>query len=164
METAVQSDPSNAELQYNLANAYNSAGNPKEGTKPANSQELLAKAEAAYMAALKADPNNAGYQYNTGVLYYNQATDINNEMNKLGNTPAEVKKYDQMLIVRDSLFAKALPYLEKSISLLEPNAGSLNEEDKFTYQSSLVALSQMYARQNKMDKVAEIKAKIDAIK
>jgi Flp pilus assembly protein TadD len=164
LEAAVQTDPNNAELNYNLANAYNSVANPKEGTKPANAAEMIAKAEAAYMTALKIEPNNAGYHYNTGVLYYNQATDINNEMNKLGNTPPEQKKYDGLLAQRDALFAKSVPYLEKAVSLLEPNVKSLTADDKFTYESSLTALSQMFARQNKMDKVAEIKAKIDAMK
>src|SRR5690606_13704035 len=58
LEAAVASDPNNGELLFNLANGYNNMAFPKEGDKPANYQELIGKAEAAYEKALQISPNN----------------------------------------------------------------------------------------------------------
>ena len=42
------------------------------------------------------------------------------EMNSLGMSSADQKKYDQIVKKRTSLYAKALPYLENCIRI-EPN-------------------------------------------
>lgn len=168
LEEAVAADPNSAELQFNLANGYNSMANPKDAAgkelpKPANYAELIGKAETAYMNALKASPNNPEYNYNTGVLYYNQATEFNNQMNAIkGSSAAEQKKYDDLMKKRDALFAKALPFLEKTFTTMEPNVASLNEQDRFTYRASLQAAREIYARQNQLDKAAELKKKLEA--
>ncbi|RYD55954.1 MAG: hypothetical protein EOP56_13535 [Sphingobacteriales bacterium] len=169
LEEAVAADPNSAELQFNLANGYNGMANPKDASgkelaKPANYAELLGKAETAYTSALKTSPNNAEYNYNAGVLYYNQATEFNNQMNAIkGNSAAEQKKYDDLLKKRDAMFAKALPYLEKAASIMEPNLTSLGDQDKMTYRASLQASREIYARQNQLDKAAEMKKKIESM-
>lgn len=167
LEDAVAKDPNSGVLQFNLANGYMGLAAPKDATgkdlpKPSNYNEYIGKAESAYMAALKAEPTNAEYNYNTGVLYYNQATEINKQMNQLGTTPADDKKYKELETVRNGLFDKAAPYFESSYSQLEPKASSLSPEDKVTYQSALVALKEIYAKQNKLDKSGEMKKKLDA--
>lgn len=167
LEDAVTADPNNAELIYNLANGYNNMANPKDANgkelpKPANYTDLIAKAEAAYLNVIKVSPNNAEYNYNTGVLYYNQATAINNQMNEIkGNSPAEQKKYGELQAKRDAMFGKSLPYLEKTASIMEPNAANLNEDDRRTYRASLQAAREIYARQNQLDKAAELKKKLE---
>lgn len=167
LEDAVAKDPGSAVLQFNLANGYVGLANPKDANdkelpKPANYKEYIGKAEAAYMAALKAEPNNAEYNYNTGVLYYNQATEINRQMNELGTSAADDKKYKEFEVVRNDLFNKAEPFFQAAYTALEPKATSLSAEDKLTYQSALVALKEIYAKQNKLDKSSEMKKKLDA--
>lgn len=170
LEEAVAKDPGSAVLQFNLANGYIGMAFPKdangkEGPKPANFAELINKSEAAYLAALKVEPKNAEYNYNTGVLYYNQATEINKQMNDItGTSAAENKKYDELKAKRDAFFTKAEPFFQATYGELEPKVGSMSPEDKFTYQSALVALKEIYAKQDKLDKSAEMKKKLDASK
>lgn len=168
LEEAIAKNPSNASYQMQLANTYNTMANPKDASgndmpKPVNSGELMDKAEGYYLAALKIDPSNIGYSYNTGALYFNKATEVNNQMNKVtGTSAAEVKKYDELKAQRDKYFEQAIPYLEKTYLALDPKVSSLNDDDRFYYQSSLVALREIYARQNKLDKAKELKDKLDA--
>lgn len=177
LEDAVAKEPGNAELQFNLANGYNNLAFPKDATgkelpKPANFEELFSKAEGTYQKALAIDGANGGYNYNMGVLYYNLATDNNKRMNELADVinkskvPAEKKKqedaYAKLNVTRDANFEKAIPYLVKTVAAYEPNAKSLGSDDKFSYQSALVALKEIYARKNDMTKSAEYKAKLDA--
>ncbi len=179
LEDAVAKDPNNAELLFNLANGYNNMAFPKptegkEPTKPANFVELFSKAEDGYKKAINVDPNNVGYNYNLGVLYYNQATDYNRQMNAAADASnsakvaAEKKKhedaYNQLTINRDASFDKAIPYLSKIISTLESTIDKASEDDRFSYQSALMALKEIYARKNDMVKSGEYKQKLDAFR
>lgn len=170
LEEAVAKDPNNVDLLSNLADTYTGMAFPKDAqgkelAQPANYTELLGKAEESYNAALKADPNNAGINYNAGVLLYNQATEVNKQMNNIkGNSAAETKKFDELKAKRDGIFSKAVPYFEKTIALLDAKGTALSADDKFTYQSTAVALKEIYVRQDKMDKASQMKAKLEAMK
>lgn len=162
LKAAVESDPTNAELLYNLANVYNSMAFNQEGGKPENYEELITKAEENYLKAIAISPDNFLYNYNTGAMYYNQGTEINKEMNAIeGTSAAEQKKYDALLKQREAYFEKALPYLEKTYTLIEPNLASASADDKNTYVASVQAAREIYARQNKLDKSAELKKKLE---
>lgn len=165
LQAAVAEEPENALYQYNLANAYTNMAFPKEGAKPTNVEELIAKAEAGFAKALALEPENLGYHYDMGVLYFNQATTLTDQMNNISGTTAEDnKKWDALNAQRNVYFDKAFPHLEKIAVSLEPKMKELDADNMFIYQSSLAAMSQIYALQNKMDKVAEIKKKIDESK
>ncbi len=170
LEEAVAKDPNNPELLFNLGNGYNNLAFPKDATgkdlpKPANYAELIGKAEDAYTKAIAADKENKSeYSYNLGALYFNQASGIINEMNGLGTSAADQKKYDDLAVRRDAMFGKALPHLEKVYTSLDAKLSKLNQDDKVTYQSVIFALREVYAKQNKMDKVTEMKNKLDAFK
>jgi hypothetical protein len=169
LEDAVAKEPNNPILLFNLANGYNNMAFPKDANgkelpKPANYGELIAKAEAAYTAALKADANNVDYSYNIGVLYFNQASDVNKQMNALGTTAADQKNYDELKAKRDFLFGQALPHFDKVYQNFDAKTTSLNAEDKFTYQSTLVAMKEIYAKQNNMARSDEMKKKLEASK
>jgi len=165
LEDAAVKEPDNADIQYNLATTYLGMANPKDGKKPANSAELSAKSEAAFQHALKLSPDNAGYNYNFGALYYNQATDYNEQMNSIsGSSAAETKKYEELKAKRDELFSKSLSYFEKSYSVLSAKESDLKGEDLRFYKSTLSALNVVYTRQSKNDKAAEMKKKYDALK
>jgi len=165
LEAAVAEEPGNAMYQYNLANAYTNMAFPKEGAAPSNVDELIAKAEAGFNKALSLEPDNVGYHYDMGVLYFNQASKVTNQMNEVTGTSAEDdKKWKTLDAKRTALFEKAFPHLEKVYVTLEPKVKELDADNKFIYQSSLAAMSEIYARQNKLDKASEMKKKIEESK
>jgi len=97
-------------------------------------------------------------------LYYNQATDVNEQMNAItGSSAADMKKYDELKTKRDGLFVKSAPYFEKAYSVFSANEANLKGEDKRTYKSTLLALSHVYATQSKLDKATEMKKKYDSM-
>jgi hypothetical protein len=164
LEETAAKEPENADVQFNIATTYLGMVNPKDGKKPANAAELYGKAESAFQAALKTAPDNGGFNYNFGALYYTQAVDVNEQMNALGNTAADQKKYDELKAKRDGLFTKSTPYFEKAYSTYSANEANLKGDDKITYKQTLIALKEVYARQSKMDKSAEMQKKYDSLK
>ena len=164
LEEASVKEPNNPDIVFNLATTYLSMASPKDGKRPANADELTANAEDAFARALKIAPDNAGYNYNFGALYYNQATELNNAMNAItGQSAADLKKYDDLKAKRDVLFGKSMPYFEKAYTVLSANENNLKGEDMSTYKSTLLALREVYARQNKNDKSAEMKKKYEGL-
>lgn len=171
LEDAVKTEPNNADMWFNLGTTYDGMANPKDKSdnelpKPANFEELFKKSENAYQTALRIEPNKTDASYNLGALYYNRAVMVNKEMNEIkGATAADQKKYDALKATRDEWFGRAMPSLEQALSSLDGKPfASLGEGDKFTYQASIMALKEIYAKQNKMDKVADLKKKLEAIK
>ena len=155
-------EPNRADLQLNLGMAYQGLANPKDGKKPANAEELNAKAEAAYAKAISLAPEDANINFNLGILYFNQGVELNSDMGKVtGTSDADNKKYDDLKVKRDAKFTKATPYLEKCYSILSPKySPSMSADDKETYHSTLSALKQVYAVQNKTDKMKEMGEKM----
>ncbi len=132
-------NPSNSELYYNLGViAYTNKQN--------------AEAEAMYKKAIEIDPKNANANLNMAILKLDAEKDIIAQMNKLGSTPADEKKYQILKTQRNGLFEGALPYLEKSVEL-----DSKNKEAATTLLSVYKALELM-------DKAKALKAKIEAAK
>jgi len=165
LEEATKNEPNNSDILFNMATTYLVMSAPKDGKKPANAAELLSKSEDAFTRLVKLSPDNASYNTNFGVLYFNQATEYNDQINAItGSSAADQKKYEELKAKRDALFAKSAPYFEKAYSILSPNDGKLQNEDLKTYKSVLQALSKIYAMQNKLDKSTEMKAKSDALK
>ena len=72
--------------------------------KPMVDPALVAKAEASYLKAIQANGNQADYQYNLGALYYNNAVEVNKQMNAIaGSSAAEIKKYEALKKQRDEV-------------------------------------------------------------
>lgn len=161
LEDAVQADPNNPELYSFLAQGYMGLAAPDGGDKAANYDELMGKAEAAYAKAVELDPNNYLYNFNFGAFYFNRASAVFEQMNKLGTSAADDKKYGELDKIVKELFAKALPLLTKTQEILEPKLSTMDANDKSTYISSLSAMREIYARSNEMDKAKEMKTKID---
>ena len=161
LEEAAAKEPDNSDIQFNLATTYLSMANPKD-KKPANAAELVSKSEEAFTRALKGAPDNSAINYNFGTLYYNQATDFNDQMNQVSAN--DQKKYDDLKAKRDALFGKAMPYFEKAYAGFSARESDLKSEDMKTYKYTALALKEIYARQNKMDKSMEMKKKADSMK
>ena len=170
LEDAVSKDPANSDLQINLAKGYSGMAFPKDEkgkdiAKPANYAELTTKAENAYMAAMKSKPDNIESNFGLAVLYYNEGVYVNKQMNDIpGSSTNEQKQIDDLKAQRDALFAKAVPYFEKTCTILEAGAGKMSADDKDSYVASLRVLKEIYMRQNKADKSEAMKKKLDALK
>ena len=117
LEDVITKDPNNAELLFTLGITYENLsknGKDKLG-KPMVDPAIVAKAEASYLKAIQANGNQADYQYNLGALYYNNAVEVNKQMNAIaGSSAAEIKKYESLKKQRDEVFNKGLPYLAKA--------------------------------------------------
>lgn len=170
LEEASKADPSNAELLFNLGNAYQSAAFPKDASgrdqaRPSNYTELFTKAESAYKRAVELNTTNPDFNYNLGVLYYGAAAEVNRKMNEIkGTSPAEQKQYDGLLAERNSWFDKALAPFEAAYSALDARAGSLKSEEKATYQRTMIGLQEIYSRRNNKAKTDELKRKLDTLR
>lgn len=163
LEDAVAADPNNAELQFFLGQSYAELANPEKGDKPVNRDELMNKAEAAYKKAVELDPENITYNFNFGAFYFNQAGPLNDTMTDLGTTPAENKKYEELNNEVKALYAKAMPYLQKTYDILNAKSDDLNAEDKSTFINSIKAMREIHARRGDTDKSKALKEKLDQL-
>lgn len=128
MEEATQKDPNNAELQYNLGVLAAEANNVDESIK-------------YYEKAIAIDPSYVDAYTNLAVVILQGESDIVEEMNSLGTSAADNKKYDELKEKRTGLYRKAVPYLEKALELRKTNIdaartlmniySALGETDKF---------------------------------
>ena len=162
LEENAAKEPNSADVHYNMGLVYQGLANPKDGPKPANAAEYNSKAEKAFAEAVKLAPENANYNYNYGVIYYMQAFSFNEQMNNItGTTKLELAKYDELKAKRDAMFEKSLPGLEKATDILSAkDFSSMRPDDKDTYHDALTALKQIYAVQNKSDKVTDVVKKL----
>ena len=107
IEEATTKDPKNAELQYNLGVLAAEAGD-------------IATAKKYYDKAIAIDPNYSDAQTNMAVLILNGEQKIIEEMNSLGSSAADNKKYDALKLKREEIYKEAIPYLEASLRI-KPN-------------------------------------------
>ncbi|MBT8324406.1 MAG: tetratricopeptide repeat protein [Winogradskyella sp.] len=128
MEEATTKDPDNAELQYNLGVLAAEGGNTEAAMK-------------YYKKALALDPNYADAQINMAVVILDGEAAIVEEMNGLGNSAADNRRYDELKEERAELYRTAIPYLKKALELKKNNIdaartlmniySALGETDKF---------------------------------
>jgi hypothetical protein len=83
-------------------------------------------------------------------------------MSKLGNTPADDKKYDELKKIKLSLYTKSLPYFQKSYDLLNAKS-SLSDDEKATFQGTLVALQTIFESLGQSEKGTEMANKLKTL-
>lgn len=132
-------EPSNSELYYNLGVI-------------ANNNKEFAEAETMYKKAIELDPKNGNANLNMAIIKLDAEKDIIAQMNKLGNTPADDKKYAVLKTKRNALLQGALPYLEAAVEI------DLSNKDAAT------TLISVYKALEFMDKAKALKARVDAAK
>mgnify|MGYP001324534563 CR=1 FL=1 len=131
-EKAVQNDPKNASIVFNLAVLYDKANNTE-------------KALSNYLKAIEIKPDYGDAYFNMGVMYFNQGVQFNKKMNDVDEkVDKDGKIYDGLKKQRDEVFAKALPYLEKAYAINPKN----ND-----YKSNL---KKVYASMNLFEKAKAI--------
>ncbi len=114
-------------LMYNETIDYISKLQPKkdadfyfnEGVK-ANENKFFYTAKENYLKALELDSNHLSTLINLSVLILKDENDIVEEMNSLGFSDTDKKKYTELSDKRKTIYKEALPYLERAIKI-SPN-------------------------------------------
>ena len=153
LKEGIALEPKKTDLYIILGQTYYNMANPNKGDKPANAKDLEQNALAQYNKVVELEPNNYFGQFYIGLLYFNQAKTVTDEMNK-----ADDKKYEALKPVRDGLLAKCVPFLEKAKTSIE--AEQINDSNKDTYKQVLSGLLQTYNITGKSEKANAIKALI----
>jgi hypothetical protein len=157
LKEGIALEPKKTELYIILGQTYYNMANPVKGDKPANAKEMEQNALAQYNKVIELEPNNYYGQFYTGLLYFNQAKTVTDEMNK-----ADDKKYATMKPIRDGLLDKSIPFLEKAKISIE--AEQINDSNKETYKQVLLGLSQIYNITGKAEKASAIQALMNKTK
>ncbi|MBX2827932.1 MAG: tetratricopeptide repeat protein [Flavobacteriaceae bacterium] len=79
------------------------------------------RAKEYYKKTLELDPNHVNAKINLSILILDQETAILDEMNNLGMTPEDDKRYEELKVERYNLYNEALPYLESIVELQPKN-------------------------------------------
>ncbi|SEP33999.1 Tetratricopeptide repeat-containing protein [Flavobacterium sp. CF108] len=101
---ALQKDPNNADLVFNL------------GVLSANAKNE-ADAEKYYLKAIEINPNYTNAYLNLAALKLEAEKPIIDEMNKLGTSAKDMKRYDVLKAQREGVFKGVIPYLKKANEL-----------------------------------------------
>ncbi len=138
MEEATEKDPNNVELLYNLGALAAEANNTEE-------------AKDFYERAIAIDPSYVDAYNNLAVVILAGEAGIVEEMNNLGTSSADNKKYDELKAKRTGLYAEAVPYLEKALELKGTNVDAAR------------TLMNIYSALGETDKYKEMKAKVEEL-
>lgn len=153
LEKAIQMEPENVSVYVTLGQVYDKLYQDKATSDPAAATENFNKAMSYYQQALEKDPKSFDAVYSIGALWYNKAAGYSIDLNTLSSdySSAGTKKYEGIKAQMDETFVKALPFFIQ--------AELLNPKDANT----LIALKEIYARQDKLDLVEQYKQKLEAI-
>ncbi len=138
MEKIVASDPENPEIYFNLGVGSAEIGNNE-------------KAIEYYEKSLEINPDYEAALINLAVLKLAGETKLVEEMNKLGNSSADNKKYDELKEQRKEIYVSTMPYLEKALQLNPKNAEVVR------------TLMNIYGQLGEDAKQKEMKAKLDIL-
>lgn len=99
MQQVVAQDPENATLYYNLGVSSAELGENE-------------RALEYYQKAIDLDPEMTNARINLAFVILSEEAPLIEEMNQLGTTAADNKKYDELSEQRINIFKKALPHLK----------------------------------------------------
>lgn len=103
MQKIVEADPDNPEMYYNLGVASAELGKIEEAKK-------------YYTKAISIDPDYYQAQINMAALILEKEGEIIEEMNALGTSVKDNKRYEELKKERENLYQEAIPYLENALS------------------------------------------------
>jgi len=136
MSEVIKSDPNNPELYYNLGVG-------------AAQQEQTEKALEYYRKALELKPGYALAQINIAAILLRGEAAIVDEMNGLGTSAADDRRYEELKNNRKALYQEVLPLLESAIKTKTENVelvrtlmnlySQLGQDDKFKAMKAKLA-------------------------
>ncbi len=138
IQEAIKLDPNNPVLYFNLAVISGEQGNTEE-------------AKEYYEKSIALNPEYKDSYMNLAALTLEQETAIVDEMNDLGTSRADNKRYDELKTKRENLYKSAVPYLEKILEIDPKNVDALN------------TLKNIYGTIGDNAKYKETKTKLEAL-
>ncbi|NNK12512.1 MAG: tetratricopeptide repeat protein [Flavobacteriaceae bacterium] len=114
MAEASNMAPDNPDLQYNIGVINMEQGN-------------LAEARAAYERAIEINPGYVNAQLNLSTTYVNEGNSLIDEMNDLGNSRADIARYEELKKQKDDLFKEGARVLEDALKQNPDNQGILSQ-------------------------------------
>jgi len=139
IKEASDKNPKDSDLVYNLGVAYTKMNNEVEATK-------------YFKKTIEMKPDYVNAYINLANFKIDEQSRIFEEMNSLGNSSAENKKYNELMDKKNKLLEEAIPYLETALTYKPNNLDILN------------LMTQIYPTLGMDDKYKETKAKIESIK
>ncbi len=112
MQLAIEQDPDNPILYFNLGVINAEQGNRDE-------------AVSYYETAKQLDPTYTATYLNLAALILEKESDLVEQMNSLGNTKADNIKYDKLKEKREDIFLEAIPVLKELIDIDPKNKEAL---------------------------------------
>ncbi len=137
MNAIVAKDPDNPEVYFNLG---------------VGSQELGENDQAItyYKKAIELNPNYEAALINLAVIKLAREGELVEEMNSLGMSAADNRRYEELKLQRENLYEEVLPYLEK--------AGNINPNNI----EVLRTLMNIYSQLGDDGKYNAMKARVDS--
>jgi len=105
---ALEKNPNDADLVFNL------------GVLSANAKNR-AEAEKYYKRVIEINPKYTNAYINLAALKLEDEKPIIDEMNKLGTSTKDMKRYEVLKVQREDLFKSTIPYLQKAVELEPTN-------------------------------------------
>jgi tetratricopeptide (TPR) repeat protein len=139
LEIAIQKDPNNPELQYNL------------GVISSEIKDFVSS-KAYYLKAIDLKPNYTNAYVNLAALILGEEESILDEMNALGSSAADDRKYDKLKAKRNQLYLDAIPHLENAMKY-----------DPSNFQA-VETLANIYSAVGNSEKYKELKALSESLK
>jgi tetratricopeptide (TPR) repeat protein len=136
IEKVVEQNPDNATLYYNLGVSSAELGERE-------------KAIEHYKRAIELDPSMHNARINIAYVILSQEEPIVEQMNSLGMSKADQKKYDELAEQRQEIYREALPHLEKVL-----------EKDSNNIEAARTIMNIHY-QLNNTEEAEAMKAKID---
>jgi len=113
MEKAIELDPDNGILYYNLGVIYAEQGE-------------LTLAKEKYSQAIKLIPDYVDAYLNLVSVILEDEVSIVEEMNNLGTSKKENLRYDELKVKREDLYRECVPLLEELLNVSPTNIDALN--------------------------------------
>ncbi len=156
LEMAIEKEPDNISLYTTTGSVYDQLYQMEtqaEQPDMEKAQSYFDKAMSYYQMALEKDPENFDAIYSIGALDYNKAAAVIQEMIALESDLSRegLRKYDEKKQELEKLFNEALPWFQK--------AESLNPND----ENTLIALKEIYARLDDLEKSKIFKERLEAV-
>ena len=138
MEKAIELDPDNGILYYNLGVIYAEQGE-------------LALAKEKYSQAIKLIPDYVDAYLNLVSVILEDEVSIVDEMNNLGTSKKDNLRYDELKVKREDLYRECVPLLEELLNVSPTNIDALN------------TLKNIYGVLGNNEAFMKIKAKIEEL-